>query len=108
MSTENFLTKILRATRQHLREGKQISHPAAPTYHPGEMMNKLLGMVENTEEVELSCDEVFEILDQNVELEARGEDVSTLLPLVKSHLDLCRDCHEEYEALAKVFEATSL
>lgn len=65
-------------------------------------------MVENTDEVEIGCDEVFKLIDQYVELEAQGENVADLLPFVKKHLDRCRDCHEEYEALVTVLEATSL
>ncbi len=70
-------------------------------------MGKLLQMVENTDDVEIPCDEVFDLLDQYVECEARGEDLAVLLPLVKKHLDRCRDCHEEYEALARIIEASS-
>lgn len=104
MSTENFFNKIIK----RLKGVKQTSRatPAAST--PDEMMGKLLHMLENTDEVEISCDEVFELLDQYVELEARGENVAELLPFVKKHLDRCRDCHEEYEALVRVFEATSM
>jgi len=104
MSTDNFFKKIIK----RLKAGKQTAQPRAAIPHPDEMMGKLLRMVENTDEVEIGCDDVFELLDQYIELEARGEDVSRLLPLVKRHLDKCRDCHEEYEALARVFEATTL
>ena len=71
------------------------------------MMGKLFQMVENTDEVELSCDEVFDLMDQYVESDVRGEDAAKLLPLVQKHLERCRDCHEEYEALARVIEASS-
>jgi len=104
MSTDNFFKKIIK----RLKAGKQTVQPAADLHHPDERLGKLLRMVENTDEVEIGCDEVFEMLDQYLELEARGEDVTDLLPLVKKHLDRCRDCHEEYEALARVFEATAL
>jgi hypothetical protein len=104
MSTDNFFKKIIK----RLMAGKQTVQPAAALHHPDEMMGKLLRMVENTDEVEIGCDEVFEMLDQYVELEARGEDVTDLLPMVKKHLDRCRDCREEYEALVRVFEATKL
>lgn len=72
------------------------------------MIGELMRMVKNTDEVEIACDEVFELLDHYVELEARGENVAALLPLVKRHLDKCRDCREEYEALVRIFKATSL
>lgn len=104
MSESNFFKKIIR----RLNSGKRTSQPKTASHRNGSTMGKLLRMVENTDEVEIPCDEVFDLLDQYVELEARGEDVARLLPLVKRHLDKCRDCHEEYEALARVFEATSL
>jgi dissimilatory sulfite reductase (desulfoviridin) alpha/beta subunit len=103
MSKDNFFQKIIRLWVG----GRQKSQRKAASRHNSSMMSKLLQMVENTDEVEIACDEVYEILDQYVELEARGEDVASLLPLVKRHLDKCRDCHEEYEALVRVFEATS-
>jgi hypothetical protein len=104
MSTDNFFTKLIK----RLKAGKRAS-PATSSAPPAdEMMGKLIRMVEDTDEVEISCDDAFELLDRYVELEARGEDVAHLLPMVKRHLDRCRDCHEEYEALAQIFEATSL
>ena len=71
------------------------------------MMGELLHMVENTDEVEIGCDEVYELLDQYVEMEQRGEDVTSLLPLVERHLEKCRDCREEYEALKQVIETAA-
>lgn len=71
------------------------------------MLSKLLQMVANTDEVEISCDELFELLDRYVEMEVSGEDAAVLLPLVKKHLDRCMDCHEEYEALLRILQATA-
>lgn len=66
---------------------------------------KMLHMIENTQEVELSCDDVHELLDQYTEMAIRGEDVAGLLPLVHYHLDMCPDCREEYEALSRILHA---
>lgn len=104
MSEDNFFKRII----QLFVGGKKSSQQEAASHQNGSVIGKLLHMVENTDEVEIACDEVFELLDQYVELEAHGEDVTNLLPLVKRHLDKCRDCHEEYEALMRVFEATTL
>jgi hypothetical protein len=104
MSTDNLFDKFIK----RLKARKRASPTKPPDPHPDEMMGKLLRMVEDTDEVEIGCDEVFELLDQYVELEARGENVAHLLPMVKRHLDRCRDCQEEYEALVRVFEATSI
>ena len=69
-----------------------------------ELTVQFLKMIEMTQEEELSCDEVHELLDQFVDLKLRGVDVEKLMPLVKHHLDLCRDCFEEYEALLVALE----
>ncbi|HIE24903.1 MAG TPA: hypothetical protein EYP74_02770 [Anaerolineales bacterium] len=58
-----------------------------------------LKMLDMTESQEISCMDVYELIDEYVELKRRGEDVSELMPKVKHHLDMCRDCFEEYEAL---------
>lgn len=102
MSKDNFFRKLF----GRLFAGKRAAEPIAVPHQNGSMMGKLLQMVSDTDEVEFACDEVFELLDQYVELEARGEDVARLLPLVKKHLDNCGDCHEEYEALAQIIAAS--
>ncbi len=66
------------------------------------VMEKVLTMLSNTREEELTCDQVFAALDQFVELEARGEDVSKLMPLVQHHLMMCADCMEEYKVLRNI------
>jgi len=68
------------------------------------MMEKLLNKLAITEEQEISCDDVHEILDQFAEMELRGENVSALMPLVQRHLDLCPDCHDEHYTLIQALE----
>jgi predicted transcriptional regulator len=65
---------------------------------------KVIGMISHTTEVELTCDEVFELLDQFTEMAQRGENVAALMPLVHQHLEMCPECLEEYEALKRVLE----
>jgi len=69
-----------------------------------EALQKMLQMLDQTQEEEYSCDEVYQLLDQYAEAVERGEDVAQMMPLVKHHLDMCRDCHEEYEALLDILE----
>lgn len=73
------------------------------------MTANLLKMLEMTKEDEHSCADVYELLDQFAELKTRGANVEEMMPKVKHHLDMCKDCFEEYEALlaALEFEATS-
>jgi hypothetical protein len=63
-------------------------------------------MIAGTREVEYSCDEVYELLDQFAELVERGEDVSQLMPLVQYHMEMCMDCREEMEALLRILRAS--
>lgn len=67
-------------------------------------LRRLLYAIEQTQDVEYSCDEVYQLLDQYAEAVERGEDTEQLMPLVKHHLDLCPDCREEFEALLNVLE----
>jgi len=46
------------------------------------------------------------MLDRYVELEARGEDVAHLFPPLMKHLERCKDCREEYEALRRIMQAS--
>lgn len=68
-------------------------------------MKSLLEHISKTKDVELPCDDVYELIDEFADAAARGEDTSKLMPLVQHHLEICRDCLEEYEALRRILEA---
>jgi len=59
MSENNILNKIIK----RLNAGKRTLQPKSTAQYDAAMMVKLLHMVENTDEVELSCDEVFDLID---------------------------------------------
>jgi hypothetical protein len=59
-----------------------------------------------TDEQEISCDEVFALVDEYAEASQRGEDVASLKPLIRHHLDMCHDCDEEYQALLRILEGS--
>jgi hypothetical protein len=67
-----------------------------------EFAKKILGMLALTQSEELTCDEVFALLDQYVDLDVKNENVASIYPLVRQHLDICGDCLEEYIALKKI------
>jgi hypothetical protein len=48
---------------------------------------------------EIGCNKCFEQLDCFVELILAGRSAAEAMPLVQDHLDRCRDCREEFEAL---------
>ena len=69
-----------------------------------DMMRNLIEMIALTRERELDCGEVFAVLDQYTEAILAGEDVQEQFALVIQHLELCRDCLEEYKALLSVLQ----
>ncbi|MCC6956134.1 MAG: hypothetical protein IT316_05015 [Anaerolineales bacterium] len=71
----------------------------------GSLVRILLSMLEDTNDDELPCDEVHELVDHYAELDLRGEDVERIYPLIQLHLERCHDCHEEYEALLRAIRA---
>jgi hypothetical protein len=73
-------------------------------YRPDAGMEKMLLALVKTEEHEISCDEVFAVLDEFAEAVKRGENVLLLMPLVRQHLDMCPDCREEYETLLRMLQ----
>jgi len=56
---------------------------------------------------EIACDECFEQLNCFVEMTLAGKDATAAMPLVQDHLDRCRDCREEFEALLAALHAIS-
>jgi hypothetical protein len=54
---------------------------------------------------EINCDECFEQLDRFVELELAGKNAAQAMPLVQDHLNRCRDCRQEFEALLTALRA---
>jgi len=69
-------------------------------------LEQFFRMLAETREIELICDDIYQIVDQYAELLARGEDVRQLMPLVAYHLEMCKDCHEELEALMRILQAS--
>jgi len=67
---------------------------------------KLMQMVDKTQEIELSCDDVYQILDQYTELVYQDENSQELMPLVEHHIEICPDCREEFEALLRILQAS--
>jgi hypothetical protein len=93
MNMKLFFKKIIR----RLRGEPEFTETAVE-----DLMLKLL----KTHDEEISCDEVFALVDEYAEADMRGEDVASLKPLIRRHLDMCRECEEEYQALLRVLEGT--
>ena len=100
MNIKQFILRIFGSKKQ---KTASVGMPAGQS----KKMQKMMAMLSNTREVELTCDEVFALLDQFTELAAQGEDVRKLMPLVQQHLDMCGDCREEYKVLANILQGTA-
>lgn len=48
---------------------------------------------------EVTCEQCFELLDQYVDLELQGADAEAHLPGLRTHLQGCPACREDYESL---------
>lgn len=72
------------------------------------MFNQLLAMVEAifaAHQDDIDCEGCDAEMPHLVELIEAGEDPSLLLPAVQEHLNMCKDCREEFEALLSVVRA---
>ncbi len=64
-----------------------------------EVVKRMARGIATTRPDEIDCGECFEQMDQFVEMTLAGKDAAEAMPLVQDHLNRCRDCREEFEAL---------
>ena len=54
---------------------------------------------------EIGCDDCFEELDRFAEMALAGKNAAEAMPLVQDHLDRCKGCRQEFEALLDALRA---
>lgn len=64
-----------------------------------ELIGSMVKGVLSTRPDELDCDECFIELDAFADMHLVGKRAEDALPLVQDHLNRCKDCREEFEAL---------
>ena len=89
------LRDLIRKIQNKVSPPEQLSNEAVLGF---------LRVLENMEAEEISCDELYQKLDQYVEREIDRKDAARLMPLMREHLNTCPDCCEEYEALLHIIE----
>lgn len=57
-----------------------------------------------TRDDELSCEEVYNTLDEYVDCLMAHRDVGSVRPLLEHHLGICPDCRDELNALVHALE----
>jgi len=90
---------IIKATIQRIQN---IFKPQAELQD--EVVLKLLQILENVRDEDMSCDDLYALLDQFAEREVHSKDAARIMPLIREHLDMCSHCCDEYEALLAVLE----
>lgn len=98
----NMIRSVLRSSQQG-EQMPQVSGAAGPL-DAGEVKSMVRGIV-TTRPDEIGCDQCFEELDRFVEMTLAGKNVAEAMPLVQDHLERCRDCREEFEALLAALRA---
>ena len=72
---------------------------------PQETIIGIMRVLETSDE-EITCDELYNRLDEYVEREVDKNDAARIMPVLREHLDVCPECCEEYEALLEVLSKT--
>jgi hypothetical protein len=70
-----------------------------------DQLSALVRVITTTRPDEIGCEECLEQVDRFVEMELAGLDAAEAMPLVQDHLDKCRNCREEFEALLRALRA---
>jgi hypothetical protein len=60
-----------------------------------------------TRDVEIGCDDCLMQVASYCETELAGKEIPEALRLVREHLEICAECHEEYQALLAALLAGS-
>jgi hypothetical protein len=96
----DFLKRLWLARIQEDR--RDTSTPADP-----DALKAMVRGIVNTRPDELGCDECFEQVDRFTDMVLAGVDAAEALPLVEDHLNRCRECREEFEALLTAVRSLS-
>jgi hypothetical protein len=70
-----------------------------------DVLKKMVNSIAMTRPDEIACDECFEQLDIFAEQMLTGKPAAEAMPLVEDHLNRCKDCHEEFEALLEAVKS---
>jgi hypothetical protein len=70
-------------------------------------VERLMHLLCDTRDDELTCEEVFNCLDEYVDCLESYQDVGGKKPLVEHHLSICSDCRDELDALIHALESTN-
>lgn len=91
------IRELIQRVQKRLKPQEELSNEAVLGF---------LRVLEDVRMEELSCEEIYNKLDEYVDCEVDSKDAAHVMPLIREHLDICHECCEEYEALLDVLEKT--
>jgi hypothetical protein len=105
MTFWNQIKNLLGRSKQNMAViGDETAHQSGGAAINQNNLVDLMHRLEQTMDNAYSCEEVFALLDEYVELVATDEEAKLLMPLVKNHLEMCPDCHNKFEILLHVLK----
>ena len=70
-----------------------------------EQVDRLLSMIRQTREVELTCPECLDELDRYVQSNFDGAPIEGVLARVREHLEACPCCRMQFELVLETLKA---
>jgi hypothetical protein len=70
-----------------------------------EQVGRLLKMIQQTREVELTCPECLDELDRYTQRILDGQPIDGVLERVREHLDACPFCNDECKLIVETLKA---
>ncbi|WP_146579852.1 cupin domain-containing protein [Neorhodopirellula pilleata] len=67
----------------------------------------LIDLIVTAKAESIGCDGCYELMDQFAQAELDGQTVPQSLEIVRTHLELCKCCRDEYAALLTALRAIS-
>lgn len=97
------MATIINRVRQFVQQ--LFGQTPEPEQKKEQIVKGLVKALDLTEEREIACEEVFEVIDQYAELVSQGESPDKVMPLVQHHMIICGHCREEFEMLLDMLNA---
>mgnify|MGYP000019841319 CR=1 FL=1 len=101
------MAQLIEKLRELLERPTQTSGIAAITTLDDQSIERLMVLLCVTRDDELSCEEVFNCLDEYVDCLAAHSDLGDRQALVDHHLGFCADCRDELNALVNALQSTA-
>lgn len=101
------MAQLTEKLRELLERPSHTSGMVAITALDDRSIERLMVLLCVTRDDELSCEEVFNSLDEYVDCLLAHSDLGDRQALMEHHLGFCADCRDELNALVSALQATA-